>query len=697
MIIICTLLALLVACVMAAYLYKKQDIVTIIVQAFIAFLMLYVITSSIMLVFNVFTIIRCLIFVIIIEFIITAVLAVKYKTKIKITCDYRNCICAVLIFMAMLPFVIYKNGYLGVAQDAGVYQTRAIAMINGDFDNYFTFDEYDTISESEKAEYVTDIDVTLTGYYRTQTDGTFKTDKAVNDTTGILHGIHAYSAILALVGSIFGMANMMYTGSAFLFCMLYMAYIIMRNFKIRLPFIIAGVVLIEFSPAVLWLCKTTLSETFLILLIIEYIYLFTSNDTHGRLWLSVLPVITYSFFHISIYVLMPIFVFIYYIMFFYTENKSCIIANICMLLGYYTGFHCMLNVSSGYTYGNYKNLYMLKIVSDKNLVMFVTVVVFAAVIINIATLIIYKYYKNKIRLKEGEADRHKGHKDRRGTFLNVFIRVSIVIGCILVFLAIRKYNTYEFTSVFVYIISTGVFLIPVILAALIIKPSLVTKKKETFLLVLLFLYEVFAYSIVFVPYIGFYYYYARYVIIHIPAMVILGMYILNHIFSKGKLQNRCIQNVFVAACVLLICEGYKPYDTCIAKQQDQTTVSWETMEEILDRFNSDDAVVMSQEWSLSLKLPIKFITGADVYPVLTGNDKWQMDGLRSTHKNVYLMTEKKETIATSTYKSELTLIYAVSNEDKYGKVTEGEVERRGKYIPFSTIVDKNNRAMYLYK
>ena len=153
----------------------------------------------------------------------------------------------------------------------------------------------------------------------------------------------------------------------------------------------------------------------------------------------------------------------------------------------------------------------------------------------------------------------------------------------------------------------------------------------------------------------------------------------------------------MAACVLLICEGYKPYDTCIAKQQDQTTVSWETMEEILDRFNSDDAVVMSQEWSLSLKLPIKFITGADVYPVLTGNDKWQMDGLRSTHKNVYLMTEKKETIATSTYKSELTLIYAVSNEDKYGKVTEGEVERRGKYIPFSTIVDKNNRAMYLYK
>ena len=92
--------------------------------------------------------------------------------------------------MAMLPFVIYKNGYLGVAQDAGVYQTRAIAMINGDFDNYFTFDEYDTISESEKAEYVTDIDVTLTGYYRTQTDGTFKTDKAVNDTTGILHGMH---------------------------------------------------------------------------------------------------------------------------------------------------------------------------------------------------------------------------------------------------------------------------------------------------------------------------------------------------------------------------------------------------------------------------------------------------------------------------------------------------------------------------
>lgn len=699
MIIICTILALIIACIIDACLYKKQDIVTAVVQGLIEFLMFYAVISSILLVFNIFTIIRSLVLVIIAELIIAAILIVVCKRTIEITSDYRNCICAVLILVLMIPFVINKNGYLGVAQDAGVYQTRAIAMINGDFDNFFTFDEYDILSEAEKAEYINDLDVTLTGYYRTQTDTTFKTDKHTNDTTGILHGIHAYSAILALVGTIFGMANMMYTGSIFMFCMLYTTYMIMRNLKIRWQFIGTGIVLLALSPAVLWLFKTTLSETFLIVLIVEYVYLFTNRNNKNLVWLSAVPVITYAFFHISIYVLMPAFIIIYYLMFFFTKNKRYIAANIAILTGYYLGFQCMLNVSSGYTYGNYKNLYMLKIVNDNNLVAFVTIVTIMAVVINIATLVIYSFIVRKKNVTSDNKKEYGVHLQKRKvvTCINILIRVCIAAGCILMLLVIRKYTTYEFTSIYAYIVSTGVFLVPFILGFLFIKPSYITRKKELFLLAILSLYELFAYSVIFIPYIGFYYYYARYIVIHIPVIIMLGMSILDYIFSMGILKKQCVTNVFAIACILLICIGYKPYDACIAKQKDQTTISWETMEEVMDKFQPQDAIVMSQEWSLSLKLPIKLLVGADVYPVMPYNDKQQMDSLRLTHNNVYLMTEKKEAIEMATYQSELTLIYATGNEVKYGEVREEDVDKRGKYIPFSTIVDKENRSMYLYK
>jgi hypothetical protein len=101
-------------------------------------------------------------------------------------------------------------------------------MVNGYFDNYFTFEEYnDLTTDEEKQEYLKDIDETLTGYYRTTTDSAFKSLYEVNDTTGILHGIHAYSAILALVGTIFGMSNMMYTGALFMFCVLCILYTIL--------------------------------------------------------------------------------------------------------------------------------------------------------------------------------------------------------------------------------------------------------------------------------------------------------------------------------------------------------------------------------------------------------------------------------------------------------------------------------------
>ena len=281
--------------------------------------------------------------------------------------------------------------------------------------------------------------------------------------------------------------------------------------------------------------------------------------------------------------------------------------------------------------------------------------------------------------------------------VNTLIRICIVAGCVLLFMVIRRYEMYTFTSAYAYIISTGVIIIPVIMAALLIKPSCVSRNRSTLLITILFMYEVFAYSIVFIPYIGYYYYYARYVIIHMPVIIILGMYILNYIFDRGILRNAGIRNIFAVVCIILICAGYKPYDTIIAKQQDQTAISWETLAEVMDELKEGDAVVMSQEWSLTLKIPVKLLTGADVYPVSNDNDKMQIDNLRLTHNNVYLMTEKKEAVAANIYGSDMKLVYVLDNEVKYGKVMDTDITEVDRFVPFAKKVEKTSRPLYLYK
>ena len=696
-VIICAIIALLLAFGIVSCLYKKADVLTIIVQAVVSFLMLYAVVSSIYLMFNRFTIIKALITVIVIQIILLCVLIFVFKKCITYSFDYRNSIYPVVIFLIAIPFLINKNGYLGVAQDAGVYQTRAVAMVNGYFDNYFTFEEYnDLTTDEEKQEYLKDIDETLTGYYRTTTDSAFKSLYEVNDTTGILHGIHAYSAILALVGTIFGMSNMMYTGALFMFCVLCILYTILKNLNVRVSFRILGLVILAFSPPVLWLFKTTLSETFLILLITEYVYFLTDRKHPKYMWLSIIPVITYAFFHVSIYVLMPVFVVVYYMLYIMTRKPIYIISDVVILIGYYLGFRCMLNVTSGYTHGNYKNLYILKVINNNNLVTAITIVTAAAILLSIALYVVIRVIdKHKVNSLDKVATNKLSKKT--GKVLGIILRVFIIAGFALIYVALRKYSSVEYASVYAYVMSTGVFLIPAIFVILLIYPKIVTTKKDILVITTLFLYEFFLYSIMFIPYIAFYYYYARYIIIHIPVILIVGIYILNSLFKIKLLDIKAVRCVMVAIGILFVGIVYKPYDIVIAKQQDQTSVSWEIIEDLSNTFTKDDAIVMSQEWSLTLKVPLKLITGADVYPVVSGDDMQQIERLRASHNNVYLMTEKNETFVQELYQSQLTNIYKASNDVKYAEIREGNITDRGKYIPFVTKVDKNSRPLYLYK
>ncbi len=695
-VIICTIIALLLSFGIISCLYKKADIVTIIVQGIVAFLMCYAIVSSVYLMFNKFTIIIALVTVIVIELIIVFVMMFVLKRRITYSFDYRKSIYPLIIFLIIIPFLINKNGYLGVAQDAGVYQTRAVAMVNGYFDNYFTFDEYnDLTTDVEKQVYLKDIDETLTGFYRTTQDSAFKSAYQVNETTGILHGIHAYSAILALVGTIFGMSNMMYTGALFMFCVLHILYTILKNLNVRTSFRILGVVIMAFSPPVLWLFKTTLSETFLILIITEYVYFLTDRKNSEYMWLSIIPVITYAFFHVSIYVLMPVFVLIYYMLYVMTRKPIYILSDIAILIGYYAGFRCMLNVSSGYTHGNYKNLYILKFINNNNLVTVITIVTVAAILLSVVLYVVVRL----VDKHETQVTKHCDNKisKKAGKIIGIIMRFVIVAGFVLIYFAVRKYGSFEYSSAYAYLMSTGVFLLPAVFVILFIYPRIVTTKKDMLVITMLFLYEFFLYSIMFIPYIAFYYYYARYIIIHIPVILIVGIYLLNSIFKIRLLDIKSVRYVMVSIAILFVGIVYKPYDVVIAKQQDQTSVSWEIIQDLSNTFKKDDAVVMSQEWSLTLKVPLKLITGADLYPVVEGDDMQQIERLRATHDNVYLMTEKNEVLVQALYQSQLTNIYTASNEVKYAEIREGNITDRGKYIPFVTKVDKNSRPLYLYK
>lgn len=670
-----------------AGLYRKRDFIELLVLAVSEYMMAYLLTAGMLIACNAFSIGRgvfgAVLLVSLLDFMIFAV----KRQKPEVTFVWRRNLTGVCVCLAVIPLSFSTFGLFGIGQDEGVYQAKAIGYIYGSNDNYCSFSEYDKIdTPEEKSEYMRNLGNNLAGYNFAldQEDLSRAGDEVVqNDTLGNLHGIHTFSALLGLYGSVTGVENMLQMGTWILILSLFLLWLILGNLGIHTIYKVIVMVLYAVSPQILWQARTSLVETTLAFLILAYLYLITDKKNENYRWLSCFPIAVFSVVHITIYVFMPLFMLIFYGLYFATGKKRYIGAAVISLVTYLGGFYMMYVSSLTYVYGNYDRLYIGGVGTD-NIKEFVTVVCVAALVLSaiFAALPVKKHRSGRYKKAKTIAWR-----------IAVYILLALgIAGC--GYAVLKSVYPFSYVTIYAYMLGSGIIFLPVVLFAALVKPELFRKDSSIVILSAMFYYCVIIYSAVFKKEILHYYYYGRYIVPYLAIIMILGVYAVQNIgdcLLKKHIRMGKIIETFSAFAALLVAALLLPYTAVVTTQQDETQVQWGVLTEIAALVEEDAAVVIHENVVPQFMLPLKYMTGADVY-IPMQDSLAQYKRLKEQYRHVYLLVDEEETTL-----EHMDSVYHNDNKIQMDVKMPEELSGLKAFIPYAEEFEETLQPLTVYE
>ena len=682
MIIALTIIGILVSFLVFSILYYKKDMVELLALALTGFFCAYVLGSGLLFWSNTFTITKALTAALIMlaAALIAAIFALRRRPTISF--HYKTNLIPVCIFLISLPMIFNKFGYFGMGQDQGVYQVKALALIEGENDNYFNFEEYDTLTEKQDQEaFEYEMGKTILGFYRYDPKvPSLNQEDFQNKVTGVLHGVPTYSALLALYGSIFGYAQMAGIQTVFAFCIIFLMYAVMRNLKVRKRIRTAGLLIFIASPLVIWTAKSTLTEVFICVLVLLYLYFMVDRKCPGYVWMAAIPMVAFSFFHATIYTIMPMLVVIHFVLYYMTRDRQYLAANAITLVGYVSGFFMMRECATVYTVGNYMKIFIPGI-NEYNFHIVVSVVVSVMLALTAALWLIPMEKQEPFRAVVTAFLRK---------YTRAVVRILLIVAVAALIAAyVFSGAAYNYLTIYAYVISSGILLIPFLFIVFVWRPQFITAHRDHLLLTMMFVYMVIMYSVVFKSNIAYYYYYGRYIVPYIPIIIILAA------LRVSRLNVRFDKVKTIVPLVAAI--GYyvimSPYNLTLATQMDDTTVSWEIIDDLSTLITDQDAVIIDSNLSAQLKMPIKIMTNAATFPVF-GDINTQIEKFSEQYKNVYYISESNWFLFR---KYELENVYARTNVIWEDLSNTNQVKRSLKPIPFSTEFSRTTSEIHMYR
>lgn len=599
----------------------KMDYLKCFVCGFAAFFCEYVLVSGILFFFDGFYIDRTLWIQLVLNMGLLG-LAVWKGTFSAEAVSIKKYRLFLIIFVLLVPVYLSGNGFFGMGQDQGVYQVKALFLMKDKTEKQIYFDEVDKLETEDEKEVFTDDVFRYPGYDRYSSSWWFNSDKdKVNDTSGYFHGVQTFPALLAWSGTLFGVENMMLCQMFFLF--LFLAFIsfvcdeITNREWVKLPVLtVAG-----FSPITLWVAKSSLTEMFLALLFVMFFY-FLKKGKGKTIWLSLLPLLTYSFFHVTIYTMMPMFVCIFLFYFLKTGQKSYLYMSMANVAGFLLGFLVMLRVNPAYTTNNYfHGLGFLSFLNKKSLPVFVMIVCGIVLLIH-ASLFFIKKSKEEMM-----------NRFLTGKLFKILLLV-FAAGCGMV-IWLRMDCDLQHLTLVGYVMMSGVIMLPVI-AGLFLRKFFREKDflADTFKAAVFFgfLYVILLYSAVFRVEVKHYYYYGRYLLPYLPLIVFVFAYLAEKIRWQWLLG------------VTLFAGGFfVKYDALLYAEPDDTHLTWETLTGILENIEDDKetAVFIDEEVGVLYRLSVKGWTDADTYLVY-GDLEEKLDAVLDQYDRIYYISQKED-------------------------------------------------------
>ena len=606
---------------------KEVSIIRAGVFGIVAYFFISIITSVVLFSFDIYSIGRNAIITFILIVLGTGICFIKLKTKPLKTLrfDKKECIFFAAIVLVILLLSGEKFGFFGMGQDQGVYQTKAIELIYGnntnELDIYYPLK---TLNE-EDFEYYRDEMGKLQGYYLFD-----QVNPAVPDydnggetrLSGVYHGISTWPAILALFGKMFGIDHMQDCQTLFFICLLMLVFYTLENLKIKTLCEATSLAILATTSEMVWVSKSALTEMFLAVLIVVFIYLVCHENKDIRLW-SWAPVAVFSFFHVSIYTLMPLFVVIGWIIMVADKRKRAILPTIIMLVSFLLGFIFMMKQAILYTSFNYimpLSAYIHNL-TNKRLVFLVV----GTVLISLGiTLIFFAVVRGK-------------HTKKAFTFVNKKAGLIIKIGsALLLVFALYKYirgnEGLRFNpsiNVLAMSLATGILTtLLIFIGIFVIKNDKI--KGFSYIAMYSCFFYIMIWSLMLRGYVNYFYYYGRYNVPFFSILVIMLALAYRDIRKSDWIPAICAASVIV----------YIRYDSVILKNPDDTKIDWKVVKnELKQDHGTNSAMIIDNdydtmhEWFHILKA-----SGVEVYPKMEDFDS-QIEKLSLYYDEIYYLYE----------------------------------------------------------
>lgn len=614
---------------------RNVNIIECICLSVVYYYMSYVmITAALFMTFG-FSLIRVTIcnFVLWLCFAIIAWTKCKHRQTIQFNIDIKDSWLSYVIVLVLLMIFHGSFGFFGMNQDQGVYQTEAINFINNKNEWRQEIEEYNALDEGEYKSFYRDEVRRRLGYDLVQ-DGEEYVEavggsQATSELEGVFHGIPTFAAILAQSAKLFGVRHMGMIQALFYAVSLLLINIILMNLGISKGLRAGLVTLLGVSPEIIWIKKSSLTETFLTVLILAYLYYLLNDEDYRRIW-SILPVIVFSFYHVTIFTMLPLFILNYVFLYFSKSEQKYIWCGIVSVIFYEIGFGMMVTIQPRYTLINYH--IALSFVK----VRYIPYLALGAGAVAILLLIcLLKVGKIKINWDKAAQ--------------NSFVVISASCSLYLLYWYIKHNNEmapWSSLTIFSYAVLTACVCVPYILI------KLLSKKYEatTNVIVLgnVFIYAIIIYSTIMRKQITYYYYYGRYIAPYLSAVIILYALFVR----DAKARTKRINSILLTTGILVLL----PFLNVIRTHNDDTIMEWKNVDEVLKNVTEGDIILIDSDLVDTMYHPLRS-KGAKVYPVKEDYQKTILyANLDSYSDHLYYLTDN-----INVDNDELNIIYANRN------------------------------------
>ncbi len=539
-----------------------------------------------------------------------------------------------LAIILLLGFVLSfnKNTLYSMGQDQGTYQVRAMVMMSGNYDNRYSLPEYEGLETDEQRQKYLDFVYGQNNLYLPRVEWETDSDaRNIDKIEGAIHGLPTYSVLLALWGVIFGLSNMMGVQTIGFLASIVIMWFACENIGLKKETRFLATFSFMLSPICIWLAKSSLTETWLTLLFAMFVYFLTDKEDDLAPCLTCVPLVVFSFFHISLFAFMPIFVISLWAKYLYEEKSGYLISAIVTVWGYFLGTLWAVTIAPYYSYGNYTELFhVLRFVNDGNLIGFIGLVCVICTVITV--LLGVKPVKNQY---EGVKAFFEKNAKCLWVVLKLFLILCVAYFCYKGFVGVETHTAVEYLQISAYIYLSGMIAIPVIVCIMFFLPDRVFSSVNHSLVAALFLYGIMFYSCVMRVRIPHYYYYARYSALMLPIIFILLGFILDGFDKK----------VLTRGVWMIIILSFLPYCITLARGRDHSRADWEYVENMAASMESDSALIIAkEELEIIFDFPLKTLTGCDIYYYDAPGEglEQEIDFLLDRYNHVYVMNYSSE-------------------------------------------------------